>query len=242
MLRKSMVACALFAAVAVPAAGQTADEIIAKSFAAQGGLDRIKAITSVRMTGRAVMGPGMEAPIVIEVRRPNLLRIDLSIQGMTVVQAFDGADAWMLNPMGGRSTAELMPSDMKKMIEEQADMIDGPLMDYKAKGHTVELLGKETAEGTECFRLKLTEKDGDVTIFYLDTGTYLTVKQEARRTMGGNEVDTETIAGDWKEVGGILWPHAVDSGLKGSPQRQKVMFEKIELNVPIDDARFKMPK
>lgn len=241
MLRKSMFACALFAVVAVPAAAQTADEVVAKSFAAQGGLEKIKAIASMRMTGRMVVGPGMEAPIVIELKRPKSMRIDISIQGMTIVQAFDGADAWMLNPMGGGSTAQLLPSDMKKMAEEQADM-DGPLMDYKAKGSTLELLGKETAEGTECFKLRLTEKDGDVTVFYLDTGTFLAVRQEARRTIGGVEVDNETIVGDYKDVGGMLFPHSIDSGVKGSPQRQKMTVEKIEFNVPIDDARFKMPK
>jgi outer membrane lipoprotein-sorting protein len=241
MLRKSIVACALFAVVAVPAAAQTADDIIAKSFAAQGGIEKLKAMTTVRMTGRMVVGPGMEAPIVLEIKRPKSMRVDISIQGMTIVQAFDGADAWMLNPIGGGSTAELLPSDMKKMVEEQADL-DGPLMDYKAKGHTVELLGKETAEGTECFKLKVTEKDGDVTVFYVDTETYLTVRQEARRTMGGVEVDNETIIGDWKDVGGMLFPHAIDSGQKGAPQRQKMTIEKIEVNVPIDDARFKMPK
>jgi outer membrane lipoprotein-sorting protein len=236
-----MVACALFAVVAVPAAAQTADDIIAKSFAAQGGIEKLKAMTAVRMTGRMVVGPGMEAPIVLEIKRPKSMRVDIFIQGMTIVQAFDGADAWMLNPMGGGSTAELLPSDMKKMVEEQADL-DGPLMDYKAKGHTVELLGKETAEGTECFKLRVTEKDGDVTVFYLDTETYLAVRQEARRTMGGVEVDNETIIGDWKDVGGMLFPHAIDSGQKGAPQRQKMTIEKIEINVPIDDARFKMPK
>ncbi len=241
MLRKSIVACALFAAVAVPAAAQTADEVIARSFAAQGGLEKIKAISSVRMTGQMVVGPGMEAPVVIELKRPKSMRIDISIQGMTIVQAFDGTDAWMLNPLSGRSTAELLPSDMKKMAEEQADM-DGPLMDYKAKGHTVELLGKEPAEGTECFKLRVTEKDGDVTVFYLDTETYLTVRQEARRTMGGVEVDNETIVGDWKDVGGMLFPHSIDSGQKGNPQRQKMTIGKIEINVPLDDARFKMPK
>ena len=241
MLRKCLAACALLVAVAAPAAAQTVDEVIAKSFAAQGGLDKIRGITSVRMTGRMVVGPGMEAPIVLEMKRPKAMRIDISIQGVTIVQAYDGTEAWMLNPMTGRSTAELMPPDLTKMAEEQADM-DGPLMDYKAKGHTVELLGKETAEGTECFKLKVTEKDGDVTFFYLDTDTCLTVKQETRRTLRGTEVEAETIVGDWKDVGGMLFPHSIDSGQKGNPQRQKMTIEKIEVNVPLDSIRFKMPK
>lgn len=241
MLRKSLVACAWLALVAVPASAQTADEIIAKTYAAQGGLDKLKAVQSVRMTGKMTLGPGMEAPIVIEMKRPKSMRLDISIQGMTITQAYDGTSGWMLNPMSGRTTAEPLPSEMTKLVEEQADM-DGPLMDYKAKGHTVELLGKESAEGTECYKLKLTEKDGDVTFFYFDADTFLGVKQETKRTVRGSEVESETIVGDYKDVGGIMYPHSINAGQKGSPQRQKMTIEKIEANVPIDDARFKMPK
>lgn len=241
MLRKSLIACALLAVAGVPASAQSVDEIIAKSFVAQGGLDKIKAVSSVRMTGRMVVGPGMEAPIVLELKRPKSMRIDISIQGMTIVQAYDGTDAWLLNPMSGRNTAEALPAEMAKLAEEQADM-DGPLVDYKAKGHTVELLGKETAEGTECYALKVTEKDGDVSLFYLDTDTHLTVKQVSRRTIRGSEVESDTVVGDWKQVDGMLFPHSIDSGQTGAPQRQKMTIERIELNVPLDDTRFKMPK
>jgi len=241
MLRKSLIACALLAVAGVPASAQSVDEIIAKSFVAQGGLDKIKAVSSVRMTGRMVVLPGMEAPIVLELKRPKSMRIDISIQGMTIVQAYDGTDAWLLNPMSGRNTAEALPAEMAKLAEEQADM-DGPLVDYKAKGHTVELLGKETAEGTECYALKVTEKDGDVSLFYLDTDTHLTVKQVSRRTIRGSEVESDTVVGDWKQVDGMLFPHSIDSGQTGAPQRQKMTIERIELNVPLDDTRFKMPK
>jgi outer membrane lipoprotein-sorting protein len=241
MLRRFLGVAALVAVVVVPASAQNVDEIIAKNFAAMGGIDKLKAVSSVRMTGKMLAGPGMEVPIVIETKRPKSLRVDISIQGMTVVQAFDGTDGWILNPMSGRSTAEALPSEMTKMVEEQADM-DGPLMDYKAKGHTAELVGKETAEGTECYKIKLTEKDGDVTWYYFDTETFLGVKQDAKRTLRGTEVETETIIGNWKAVEGVMYPHSVDAGQKGSPQRQKMTIEKIEVNVPIDDARFKMPK
>ncbi len=240
-MRKSVFAAALLMLVALPAAAQTVDEVVAKSFAAMGGLEKLKAVQSVRMSGRMVLGPGMEAPIVLELKRPKSMRVDISIQGMSIVQAYDGTTGWMLNPMSGRSTAEPLPSEMMKMVEEQADM-DGPLMDYQAKGHSAELLGKESAEGTECYKVKLTEKDGDVTVFYIDTETFLGVKQEATRTIRGSAVETETIVGNWKDVGGLMYPHSIDAGQKGSPQRQKMTIEKIELNVPVDDARFKMPK
>jgi outer membrane lipoprotein-sorting protein len=241
MFRRSLAVFALLAAVTVPASAQTVDEVIAKSLAAQGGLEKLKAVESVRMTGRMLIGPGMEAPIVLEMKRPKSMRIDIAIQGMTIIQAYDGTTGWMLNPMSGRTTAEPLPSEMTKMVEEQADM-DGPLMDYKAKGHTAELLGKETAEGTECFKIKLTLKGGDVTVFYLDAESYLGVKQETKRSIRGSDVEGETIVGDWKEVGGVMYPHSIDAGQKDSPTRQKMTIEKIEVNVPLDDARFVMPK
>jgi hypothetical protein len=241
MLRRFLGVAALVAVVVVPASAQNVDEIIAKSFAAMGGIDKLKAVSTVRMTGKMLVGPGMEAPIVIETKRPKSLRVDISMQGMTIVQAFDGTTGWLLNPMSGKTTAEPLPSEMTKMVEEQADM-DGALMDYKAKGHTAELVGKEMAEGTECYKIKLTEKDGDVTWYYFDIETFLGVKQDAKRTMRGTEVETETIMGGWKAVDGVMYPHSIDAGQKGSPQRQKMTVEKIEVNVPIDDARFKMPK
>lgn len=241
MQSRLLATCALVALVAVPASAQSVDEIIAKSFAAQGGLEKLKAVQSVRMTGRMVMGPGMEAPITIEIKRPRSMRVEISIQGMTIVQAYDGTAGWMINPMSGRTTPEPLPSEMLKMVDEQADM-DGPLMDYKAKGHTAELLGKETAEGTECWKVRLTEKDGDVSIFYIDTESFLGVKQETKRSIRGSDVESETIVGNWKEVGGVLYPHSIDSGQKGAPARQKMTIETIETNVALDDARFTMPK
>jgi hypothetical protein len=226
--------------VAMPAAAQTADDIIAKNNDAKGGLARQKAVKSVRMTGRMTVGPGIEAPIVLEMKRPKSMRIDIAIQGMTITQAYDGSVGWMLNPLSGRADPEPLPSELMSTVEEQADM-DGPLIDYKAKGHTVELLGKEKAEGTECYKLKVTLKNGDVRTFFIDAESYLEIKVERRTMVRGTEQLGDTIVGDWKEVGGILMAHSVDSGQPGGPMRQKMTIDKIELDAPIDNARFTMP-
>jgi len=241
MVRKFVAAFALLLLVSGSAAAQSADDVIARSFAAQGGVEKLKAISAVRMSGRMTVGPGMEAPIVIEMKRPKLLRAEISVQGMAIVQVYDGTQGWMLNPMSGRTTAEPMPADMAKAMDDQADM-DGPLMDYKAKGHTVELLGRELVGAADCFKLKLTQKDGSVTHFYFDATTFLTVKQESRRTMGGTDVETETIVSNWKSVDGLMFPFSIDSGQKGGPARQKMTIEKIDVNPVIDDARFRMPR
>jgi len=240
MVRRLLVGLGLAAFVALPAAAQTADDVIARNNDAKGGLAKQKAVQSARLTGRATVGPGIEAPIVIEMRRPKSLRIDIAVQGMTITQAYDGAVGWMLNPLSGRTDPETVPPEALRVMEEQADM-DGPLVDYKGKGHTVELLGKEKVEGTDCYKLKVTLKSGDVRTIFIDTESNLEVKVEGRTMIRGTEQVSDTLLGDWKDVGGILMAHSIDNGQPGAPMRQKITIDKIELNVPLEDARFAMP-
>jgi len=240
MVRRLLVGLGLAALVALPAAAQTADDVIARNNDAKGGLAKQKAVQSARLTGRATVGPGIEAPIVIEMRRPKSLRIDIAVQGMTITQAYDGAVGWMLNPLSGRTDPETVPPEALRVMEEQADM-DGPLIDYQSKGHTVELLGKEKVEGADCYKLKVTLKNGDARVLFIDAESYLDVKVESRTVIRGTEQLSDTLLGDWKEVGGILMPHSIDSGQPGAPARQKMTIDKIELNVPLEDARFAMP-
>jgi outer membrane lipoprotein-sorting protein len=227
-------------APSAPAASLTVDEIVAKNIQARGGLDKLKAVKSVRMTGHMTIGPGTEAPMVIEVKRPDKLRLDVTAQGMTLTQAYDGKNGWQINPFAGNKNAEPMSADELKEAAEQADM-DGPLVDWKAKGHKVELVGKEKVEGTDVYKLRVTLKDGNVHYLYLDADSYLDIKAEAKRTVRGTEVETEQTIGDYKDVGGLMIPHSFEAGAKGRPEKQKITVEKIEVDVPIDDSRFAMP-
>jgi outer membrane lipoprotein-sorting protein len=240
-MRKVLLASLMTLVIVVPAAAQTADEVIGKTIQAMGGLEKIKAVKSARMTGKMSLGQGIEAPVVIEVKRPKSMRLDITVQGMIGSQAYDGARGWTLMPFSGSKTPQEMAPDEVKLAEEQADL-DGPLVDYKQKGNTVELLGKEKVEGADAYKLKVTLKNGDVRTMYIDAEHFLPIKEEAKRTIRGTETESDTIIGDYKEVEGIMYPHSIDAGQKGSPQRQKITVEKIELNVPIDDARFKMPE
>jgi hypothetical protein len=192
------------------------------------------------MTGRATVGPGIEAPIVLELKRPKSLRIDITIQGMIITQAYDGTVGWTLNPLSGRTDPDTLPPEAVRVMDEQADM-DGPLIDYKQKGNTVELLGREKAEGAECYKLKVTLKNGDISTVFIDVERNLEVKVESRTMIGGTEQVSDTLLGDWKEVGGILMAHSIDSGQPGAPVRQKIIIEKVELDVPLDAGRFAMP-
>jgi outer membrane lipoprotein-sorting protein len=239
MLRKCLLTLA--AAAVSPAAGaQTVDELIAKNVEARGGLDKMKAVQAVRMSGKMTMGPGIEAPISLEIKRPANIRMEFTIQGMTGVQAYDGKSGWSINPFGKKEPEPMSPEDLKE-VQEQAD-IDGPLVDYKAKGHAVELVGKEKVEGSDAYKLKITLRGGDVRHVYLDADSYLEIKAESKRMIRGSEVEVESTIGDYKEVGGLLYPHSIENGAKGRPEKQNIVVDKIEVNPPLDDARFKMPE
>ena len=240
MFRKILAGFALAALVIVPASAQTLDEVLAKNYKAKGGLDKIKAVQTIRITGTMTLGPGIEAPFVLVQKRPGMLRMEFTFQGMTGVQAYDGKTGWQLMPFEGRKDPEPLPEDAMKQVEEQAD-VDGPLVDYKVKGHTVELVGKEKVEGSDAYKLKVTLKNGDIRYIYLDADSYLEIRVEGKTKTRGTDVESESTIGDYKEVGGLMFPYAMESGQKGSPQKQKMTLQKIELGVPLDDAQFKMP-
>jgi len=241
MLRRLLAGAAVALALSLSAQAQTADELIEKNIKARGGMEKLKSVKSIRMTGKMMMGQGMEAPLVMEVKRPGMTRLEFTLQGMTGVQAYDGKEGWMLMPFMGKKDPEPMSADDLKEAEEQADM-DGPLVDYKSKGHQVELLGKEKVEGSDAWKLKVTMKNGDIAYLYLDGEYFLQIKSETKRKIQGNEVEVEGSIGDYKEVEGLMLPHSMEAGLKGSPQKQKIVIEKVELNVPMEDSRFKMPE
>lgn len=243
MLRKTLTGITLLAMlVTLPpiAAAQTLDELIAKNIEAKGGAAKLKAVSSTRATGKMIGGPGMEFPMVMINKRPNRFRMEFSFQGMTGMQVYDGATAWMSMPFMGKKEPEVMPAEDAKEFAEQADF-DGPLFDYKAKGHTVELLGKEQVEGADAYKLKLTLKGGSVRNIYLDAETFLEIKMESKRTIRGTEIEGESYLSDYKEVDGMMMAHVIENGVKGSPQRQKIMIEKFEVNPAIADSLFAMP-
>ena len=154
MIRKTFAWLLLAGLTSAAAWSQTADEIIDKHLQAIGGKDKLKAVQSERITGKMVMGQGMEAPFTMELSRPNKMRMEFTLQGMTGVQAFDGKTAWAVMPFMGKTEPEAMPSEETKKMEEQADM-DGLLLDYKQHGRTVEYAGHVRKSS----QLKVTEGD-----------------------------------------------------------------------------------
>jgi outer membrane lipoprotein-sorting protein len=239
MFKRILLFAAAAAVFSLPATAQTVDEIIAKHFAARGGVEKLKALKSIRMTGR-MSGGAMEIPATMENKRPELTRMEFTVQGMTGIVAYDGTTGWQVMPFMGKKDAEPMAGDDLKDIQEQADF-DGPLMDYKSKGNTVELLGKEKVEGSDCYKLKLVLKNGNVHTLYIDSDSFLEIKDVTKKVQNGTEVELESTSGDYKEVEGIIFPFLIEQGDKGGTHKQRIILDKVELNPVLDDALFKMP-
>jgi outer membrane lipoprotein-sorting protein len=176
----------------------------------------------------------------MENKRPAKARVTITVQGIENAQAYDGETGWSFMPVQGKAGVEPATADEMKDLRQQADM-DGTLVDYKAKGHKVELVGKEAVQGTDAWKLKLTLKDGDVQYMYIDAENWLPIKMDTTRTINGTEMKTETFMSDYKAEGGITMPHSIEAKVPGLGVTQKVTVQKVELNVPIDDARFKAP-
>jgi hypothetical protein len=238
MLRRALQGLLAGAVLAGPASAQTVDEVIARSFEARGGLDRLKAVQAIRVTGRMSMGAN-QASMVVEKKRPGRIRVEITVRGERAVQAWDGVTAWGISPRGS-GQPELLPAEAASAMAADAD-VDGPLVDYQAKGHRVTLVGKQMLEGGDAFKVEVRKKDGAVEVHFLDARSYLTVRIEGKRTIRGTVVEGEILLGDYLEAGGILWPCSIRSGARGNPEKQALTVEKIEVDPVLDDARFRMP-
>jgi len=221
------------------AKAQTVDEIIAKNAQARGGLDKLHAIKTLRMTAR-ISEDEFRATYIQENKREDKVREETLFQGMTRIEAYDGHTAWKINPFGGRKDPELISAEESKTLINNAD-VEGPLADYKQKGHKAELIGRDPVEGTDCYKIKLTLRDGDVRYYYLDADSFLEIKYESQVRVRGSIRYTETMLGDYEQVDGVYFPFAIQRSEIGSEERTTFTVEKIDVNVPLGDSLFSLP-
>jgi hypothetical protein len=228
------------AASALPTKAQTADELIAKNLDAKGGLAQVKAIKTLHSTGKIDI-QGFQIEFGSEQKPEVLIRQWVTLQGMTQIQAYDGAEGWQINPFQGRREAERMGEDDTRDMVESSDFY-GPLVDYKEKGSKVEYIGHDTVDGDDALLLKVTLKNGDVINYYLDPDTYLEIRTVRLMFVRGSVRETFTNLGSYKKVNGVYFPFSVESGSPRNPGiTQKLTITKIEANLPVPDSDFKMP-
>jgi outer membrane lipoprotein-sorting protein len=217
------------------ASDQTVDELIARNLESKGGLARMRAVQTSKQTSRMNM-QGMESPLVVYAKRPNMVRQEISTGGRTMIMAFDGVTPWVVNPLVGSTTPIQLTGPQADSLRQDADF-DGPFVDYRDKGLTIELVGTETLGTAKVHHLKLTSRKGVIQHYYLDATTALEVKLVT-------ETDTATVEqefSDFREVEGIKFPFVIRTSINGMKQGE-IRVEKVEFNVKLDDALFRMPK
>ncbi len=241
----SLLFVALFTAATIhaqtPAPSPTVDELVAKNLEAKGGAAALQAIQSVRFEGRLLANQGqLELKNTETKKRPSKIRTDAVLQGMTLVQSYNGNSGWKIYPFQGRKDPEKMSADESKSLVEEAE-IGGPLENWKEQGKTVTYLGTEDVEGTAAHKLKVTRKNGDISYVYLDPDYFLEIRILDQRTEQGAKVEVETDLGDYEKVNGVYFPFSIETGSKGSTDKQKAIIEKGEANTPVDDSIFEFP-
>lgn len=238
----SLAAAVLFAvtlaAPAVPA--PTVDRIVADYVAARGGMKKIRALQTLRQTGRAFAGQGREALVVRELKRPGRIRFEFTVQGVTAVFVCDGKKGWKVSPFDDDMQLKELPDEVTQEAIEQAD-IEGPLVDWKSKGHQVELVGREAVNGRDTYKLKITLKTGAVRYEYIDVESHYEVRADSTRQVRGRDVQIETTFSEQKKAGGVLFPRLIEVAAVGRAQRLRVVVDKVEVNPTLSDARFELP-
>jgi hypothetical protein len=229
--------------LAAPAAlAYTADELVQKNVEAKGGIDKLHATDSLRFSGKLLVnGDTLKLGYVAFIKRPASVRYEAELQGLTQVQAYDGNQAWQINPFQGRKDPEKLSADDAKAMGEDASDFTGVLVDYRAKGYKLDYLGTEDVDGTDAHKLRVTRQNGDVTYVYLDPDYFLEIRTINRRIEHGVPKETVTDYGDYEKVAGAYFPFSQVSYPKGSVDRQKLQYDKAEPNTAMDDALFHFP-
>jgi outer membrane lipoprotein-sorting protein len=183
----------------------------------------------------------MEGTFVVELKRPLKMHIEISVDGQKIIRVYDGkSSGWMINPFIETKDVQPLPPEELRTITDESDF-DGPLVDYKAKGNQIELVGKEKLDDKPVYRLKLTNKNGDVRFYFFDASSFLLLKWDGVRKTGDQEIPWESFFSDYREVQGLKYPFRIDQGSPGTDIKQTLNAEKIEINPRIDDFRFTKP-
>ncbi|MFT3675596.1 MAG: hypothetical protein QM781_06830 [Chitinophagaceae bacterium] len=221
------------------AQAQTAEEIVGKYAQALGGLQAFNNVKTLKMSG-SITVQGMELPITVQVINGKAVRSDVEVMGTAVISAYKDGKAWKQNEFAGAPDPTDVTEGELADLKAQAN-ISSILMDYKARGHKIELAGKEAVEGIQAYKIKLTQGDTQkATMFYIKADDYLLIKSVANMEMMGQSTDVETYYSDLKEVNGLKFFSTRIQKADGE-EFQSVKFDKIEVNAPIDEKIFNKP-
>jgi len=218
------------------------DEVVASNLAARGGVERLRALQSIRETGTVTGSGGRVARVVREVKRPGMFRLEFHFQGTTSVFAHDGDTGWQVAPLQGQLEPQAVAAEVDAAGGVDQRDLEGPLVDWREKGHVVELVGRETLPGGEAFKLKVTLAGGAVRYDYVDVTTRQVVRSDVTRIVRGHSVVLENTFSDFRDVGGLVFPHLVETHVTDRPEVLTIAIEKVELDPELDDELFRLPE
>lgn len=216
---------------------QTLDKIL-ENYYKLNGFDKLQKINTIIMTGHITKQDYM--PMKIIKVRPDKYKMEFDIQDMTAYQSYDGKTAWMTAPWTGNAKPQLMQEDAAKDIKVKADF-DGVIYNWKKKEHKAELIGKDSLNNIEVYKIKLTRKDGGVEYYFIDIKEYLLQKKITTRISRGQEIEVASFYSDYRDIEGIKFSFTNENFMGGQPY-STIQYDTIELNKKIDDAIFKMPE
>jgi hypothetical protein len=238
-------AALLIGSASIPAAAQDAQSLVAKNLEARGGAAALAAIRNVSFQGRTIF-PG-DFEVTYKESRARLGtaaadRVEFGLQGLDIIQAYDGSGAWKVNPLQGRKDPEKMSADEARSLADAA-LIEGPLLASRSDGSRVAYLGRDDFDGTLAYKLKVTQKDGDEFTYWLDPDTFLEIKVDETRKIRGAEQTSETELGDYEKIAGVYFPMSVESWQQGSPnQRQRTIIASGAANTEVGASYFAEPR
>jgi outer membrane lipoprotein-sorting protein len=241
-LRMSLILAVLAGGACFTASAQTADEIITNYENAIGGKEKLATVKSLYEEGVAVMQNGTEINSKIWKVQDKLYRREISFGAGNIVILVTDKQGWNSNPQSGGSF-QPMPDEAVKAVQQELDCV-GPLVDYAAKGHKVELLGREDVNGVSCFKIKLTLKSGTDITYYINPTTWYIARQSLkgggmmggrRGGNGGGNTETKIDYSNYQKTAeGFVFPMTVAVVGMGA----SLNFEKIEVNKPVDAALY----
>lgn len=220
---------------------QNTDEVLTKYYEATGGKTNWENIKSMKYTGYSNI-MGMDIPYTQYLKRPGKWLIEIYVQGMKILQGYDGTKGWIINPMTGSKKPTETDEETAKIFRNNA-LIGGKLYNINEMGFSVELIGKEDMDGREVYKINVTDKDGIVSNFYIDASSYLVVKTVSKVTRMGNDIITENNYSNYKNVDEVMISFLMEQKVSGTQyDSQTVTIDKVEINAEIDDNIFSMPK
>jgi outer membrane lipoprotein-sorting protein len=222
----------------------SAEQIVERNVAARGGLAAWRDAKTLTIAGEMDAGgkPNHALPFVLKEKRPRKSRLEIVFKDQTSVQVYDGAQGWKVRPFLNRNEVETYtPAELKSAAAEQD--LDGPLVDYAAKGTQIAFAGTEPVEGHPAYRLKLTLRNGDKRMLWVDAGSFLELKIEGEpRKLDGKLHKVAVYFRDYKTEHGLTTPRLQETAVDGVKQTYKMTIARVAVNEPLDDALFQKPQ